>query len=188
MIYKSVAEIFDSIDETRGRLKERLAGLSTGQENFRSASGGWSIAEIVEHLAILEGRLLGLLTMMVSKAEKAGLQRSAVDSNFNPVSLEQIIERSLKEKYTAPETAQPQGNVSIRESLERLRQSRASLRELQPRFEATNLSSARYPHPAFGPLDAYQWLVMIGVHEDRHLRQIEALMASPEYQAAAASA
>ena len=188
MIYESVAEIFDSIDETRGRLGQRLAGLTAEQENFRPASGGWSIAEIVEHLAILEGRLLGLLTVMVSKAEKAGLQRSAEDSNFNPVTLDQIIERSLKEKYTAPETAQPQGNVSIQDSLERLRESRASLRALQPRFEALDLTSTRYPHPAFGPLDSYQWLVMIGVHEDRHLRQIETLMASPEYQAAAASA
>lgn len=187
MNYKSVAEIFDAIDETRGRLGERLAGLSTAQENFRPSSGGWSIAEIVEHLAILEGRLLGLLTVMVSKAEKAGLPRNTADSSFAPVSLDQIVERSLKEKYNAPETAQPQGGVSIHDSLERLRQSRASLRALQPRFEATDLTSAHYPHPAFGPLDPYQWLVMIGVHEDRHLRQIEALMASPEYQSAASA-
>jgi uncharacterized damage-inducible protein DinB len=188
MIYHSVAEIFDSIDETRERLKERVANLSAEQESFRPSSGGWSIAEIVEHLAILEGRLLGLLTVMVNKAEKAGLQRGPENSQFNPVSLEQIVERSLREKYVAPETAQPQGGVSIQDSLERLRESRASLTALRPRIEATDLSSTRYPHPAFGPLDVYQWLVMIGVHEDRHLRQIEALMASPEYQAAAASA
>lgn len=188
MIYKSVAEIYDSIDETRQRLNERVAHLSPEQENFRPASGGWSIAEIVEHLAILESRLLGLTTVMLSKSEKAGLQRTAENSQFNAVSLEEIVERSLKEKYNAPETAQPQGGVSVQDSLERLRQSRESLRALQPRIEATDLSSARYPHPAFGPLDVYQWLVMIGVHEDRHLRQIEALIASPEYQSATASA
>ncbi|MBD0325302.1 MAG: DinB family protein [Pyrinomonadaceae bacterium] len=185
MIYHSVAEIFDSIDETRNRLKTRLDGLTAEQENFRPASGGWSIAEIVEHLAILEGRLLGLMTVMVNKAEKAGLGRDAGNSQFNPVSLEQVVERSRKEKYVAPETAQPQGGVSVHDSLERLRQSRTSLRELRPRFEATDLSDARYPHPAFGPLNLYQWLVMIGVHEERHLRQIEALISSPEYQAAA---
>jgi uncharacterized damage-inducible protein DinB len=187
MIYHSVAEIFDSIDETRSRLKGRLDGLSPEQENFRPTSGGWSIAEIVEHLAILESRLLGLMTVMVNKTEKAGSGRDANKSSFNPISLEQIIERSLKEKYVAPETARPQGGVSVHDSLERLRQSRASLTELRPRFEATDLSDARYPHPAFGPLNLYQWLLMIGIHEDRHLRQIEALMASPEYQAAASA-
>lgn len=188
MIYHSVGEIFDSIDKTRGRLIERLDGLSAEQENFRPASGGWSIAEIVEHLSILESRLLGLMTVMVNKAEKAGLQRNADSATFNPVSLDEIVARSLKEKYVAPETAQPQGGVSISDSLARLRQSRDSLTQLRPRFEATDLSSARYPHPAFGPLDLYQWLLMIGIHEDRHLRQLEALMASNEYQSITASA
>lgn len=188
MTYNSVAEILDAIDETRGRLSTRLAALSNEQENFRPASGGWSIAEIVEHLAILESRLLGLITVMVSKAEKAAPQPRTEDSNFAPFSLDQIIERSLKEKYTAPETAAPQGGVSVHDSLERLRQSRASLRALQSRLEARDLSGAHYPHPAFGPLDAYQWLLMIGIHEDRHLRQIEALISSPEYTAGTASA
>ena len=188
MNYNSVAEIFDAIDDTRARLGERLAGLTSAQENFRPESGGWSIAEIVEHLAILEGRLLGLISVMVNKAEKAGLRREPEDASFKSVSLDQIVGRSLKEKYVAPETARPQGGVSITDSLESLRQSRASLRDLRPRIEATDLTSALYPHPAFGPLDAYQWLVMIGVHEDRHLRQINALIASPEYTAMSANA
>ncbi len=57
MIYHSVAEIFDSIDETRGRLQQRLADLSAPQENFK-LDGGWSIAEITEHLAIMEEGML----------------------------------------------------------------------------------------------------------------------------------
>lgn len=188
MIYHSVAEIYDSIDETRARLRERVSQLSAVQENFRPASGGWSVAEIVEHLAILEERLLGLMNVMVSKVEKTGPQDGGAGFQFKPVTLEQFAERSRREKYTAPETAQPQGGVSINDSLERMLKSRATLHELRPRLEANDLSAARYPHPAFGPLDLYQWLVMIGFHEERHLRQIEALLASPEYQAEAATA
>ena len=189
MIYNSVAEIFDSINETRGRLGERLSGLSPAQENFRPAPDDWSIAEIIEHLAILEERLLGLLTMMAKKAESAGEGRAADDGyRFKPVSLDQIVARSRQEKYVAPEQVRPRGGIPVKDSLERLRQSRNGLQALRPRLETADLSGARYPHPAFGPLDAYQWLVMIGVHEDRHLRQIEALMARPEYQSAAAGA
>ena len=184
MIYNSVAEIFDSIEETRGRLAARVAELTTEQENFRPATGGWSVAEIVEHLALLEERLLGLMNVMVNKAEKAGFQRDAENSRFNPVSLEQFTARAGKEKYNAPDPVCPKGGVSVRESLERLRQSRESLRRLRPRIEATDLGGARYAHPAFGPLDFYQWLLMIGFHEERHLRQLEALLASPEYQTA----
>lgn len=188
MIYNSVAEIFDSIDETRGRLDARLTGLSVQQEGFQPTAGGWSIAEIVEHLAIMEERLLGLMSMMVKKAESAGTAQGGEAASFRPVSLDQFAERSRQEKYVAPETVRPQGGVSVQVSLERLHQSRAGLRALRPRIEATDLSSARYPHPAFGPLDLYHWLVMIGFHEDRHLRQIEALLSSPEYQSATAGA
>jgi uncharacterized damage-inducible protein DinB len=188
MIYQSVAEIYDSIDETRGRLTERLAGLSATQQNFRPSSGGWSIAEIVEHLAIMEERLLGLMTLMVKKAESAAPESTDAARPFNAVSLDQFAERSRQEKFIAPETVQPSGQASIQDSLERMRQSRARLKALQPRLEATDFSTARYPHPAFGPLDLYHWLVLIGVHEERHLRQIEALISSPEYQATAVAA
>lgn len=185
MIYHSVGEIFASIDETRERLQQRLAGLNASQENFRAKAGDWSIAEIVEHLTIMEERLLRLMTMMVKKAESEGGQRAA-DSNFTPVSLEQFAERSQREKYIAPETVQPGGGIPVSDLLERMQQSRAGLSALRPRLEATDLSAAHYPHPAFGPLNLYEWLVMIGVHEARHLRQIEALMASPEFQSATA--
>lgn len=186
MIYHSVAEIFASIDETRKRLSEQVTGLNSSQENFRAAAGGWSIAEIVEHLTILEERLLRLMTMMVKKAESEGGPRAADDS-FAPVSLERIAERSSREKYNAPEAVQPGGNIPISDLLERMKQSRAELSALRPRLEAADLSAAHYPHPAFGALNLYEWLLMIGLHEARHLRQIEALMASPEYLSAAAS-
>lgn len=187
MIYHSVAEIFASIDETRESLQRRVAELNAAQENFRAASGGWSIADIVEHLTILEERLLKLMTMMVTKAESEGGQRAA-EAVFTPVSLDQFAERSQREKYTAPEVVQPGGGIPVSDLLKRMQQSRAGLSALRPRLEAADLSAARYPHPAFGPLNLYEWLVLIGTHEARHLRQIEALMASPEYQSAAASA
>jgi hypothetical protein len=42
--------------------------------------------------------------------------------------------------------------------------------------EATDLNATGYPHPAFGPLNLYEWLAFIGIHEARHLRQVEALL------------
>ena len=34
-----------------------------------------------------------------------------------------------------------------------------------------------HPHPWFGPLNAYQWLVFAAPHENIHRKQIEAIMA-----------
>ena len=62
-----------------------------------------------------------------------------------------------------------------------MRRSRAELHGLRPKLEAIDLSGMTYPHPAFGPLNLYQWLALIGMHEDRHLRQVESIMSSQQF-------
>jgi hypothetical protein len=181
MIYHSVTEIFDAIDNTRVRVYKRVGTLSQEQEQFRPATDAWSVREIVEHLAILEESLSKLFRVMLSKAEAASRQDGASaepPQPMQPFTLDHCIERSLKEKYQAPESVRPSGSLPVAMLLERLRESRAGLRRLQPRLEATDLSRSLYPHPVFGPLNLYQWLAFIGVHEERHLRQIESHISS----------
>lgn len=182
MAYQSVGEILEAIDETRARLRQRVDGLSPAQEKFRSTPDAWSIAEIVEHLTIFEERMSRLFAMMVRKAEAAGVETGG--QSFRPFSLDDVIERSLKEKYIAPEMVRPSGSVTVADSLARMLRSRAELHELRPQIESRDLSGMTYPHPAFGPLDLYQWLALIGMHEDRHLRQIESVMSAPEFSEA----
>lgn len=177
MAYQSLGEIFTSIDETRARFFERMGSLGAGQEASRADAEAWSVGEIVEHLSLVEKQIIKLTTLMLMKAESGGAQASA-DGRIEPLSLDKIIERSQREKYQAPETARPSGSVSIADSLSVMRGSREALHGLRPRLEAANLASVSYPHPVFGALNLYEWLVMIGFHEERHLRQIEAALAS----------
>ncbi|HEY0319681.1 MAG TPA: DinB family protein [Pyrinomonadaceae bacterium] len=182
MIYHSVSEIFDSIDETRARLRARLDSVTSAEESQRPNADRWSVAEITEHLSIIEGRVSKLFPVMLTKAEAGGLQRSP-DQPFQPVTVAEMVERSKREKYVAPETATPTGTVSITDSLARLEHSREAIRALSPRLEALDLTSVTYPHPVFGMLNTYQWLIFLGAHEERHLRQIESLMASRQANA-----
>ena len=34
------------------------------------------------------------------------------------------------------------------------------------------LGTVSYPHPLFGPLNGYQWILVISMHERRHVAQI----------------
>ncbi|MCA1592958.1 MAG: DinB family protein [Acidobacteria bacterium] len=183
MNFHSIAEIYDSIDGTRTQIYRSVEGLSAEQERFRPAPGVWSIAEIVEHLSMIEKQLMHLFGMMTKKAEDAGASRDE-SRPFAPVSLDEFAERASAQKYTAPETARPTGNVTIAESLERLRESRAALQALRPRLEKIDGVGLQYPHPYWGPLNLYQWLAFVGAHEERHLRQLEAVKASPEFETA----
>ncbi|HZI18625.1 MAG TPA: DinB family protein [Pyrinomonadaceae bacterium] len=173
MTYNSVAEIYDSLEQARARLRRSVEGLTPEQERFKPDSARWSIAELVEHIAASETSLLGLFRKMLARAEAERLRREE-GAPFAPVSLERFAERS-RQKFEAPEMIRPAGDVPIADSLARLEQSSAELRGLRAGFETFDCSRLRFPHPAFGPLDLYEWLAFNGAHEARHVAQIRAL-------------
>ncbi|MBV9209868.1 MAG: DinB family protein [Acidobacteria bacterium] len=174
MAYQSLEEIFTALDETRRRMVERVGALGEGEASARRDGEAWTVAEIVEHVSLVEKQIMKLTNILLSKAEAEGERASG---SFEPVAMDKIIERSLREKYQAPENARPSGNVSITDSLALMRSSRERLYGLRSRLEAANPSSVSWPHPVFGALNLYEWLAMIGIHEDRHLRQIDASLA-----------
>jgi len=178
MMYTSVPQIFETIDATRERLYKRAEGLNDEQLNARPDVGAWSVAEIIEHLTLIEDRLLGMMKIMLRKAEDASAPLDTASVEMKPFSLAQFVERARQEKYTAPESAHPSGKENLADLLVKMRETREELHSLSPRIETTDLSIVVYPHPVFGPLNFYQWLAFIGIHEERHLAQIEKVLAS----------
>lgn len=184
MEYTSVAGIYEHINETRRRLVERVESVAEERRTARSAENAWTVADIVEHLSITERGLLSVMTKMLDgvEAAAAGAQEDAATGGaaapaaIQPFSLDTYIERARAEKFQAPEVVRPTGTAAVADSLARLAESRARLDALRPRFERADLSAQLFPHPAFGPLNLYQWLAFIGVHEARHLAQIERLL------------
>lgn len=170
MMYNSIAEIFAANEEIRRRLVERVEGLSEEQRGARGADGGWSAADIIEHLSLTERRVTRALEGMLSPRE-AGSGGDGAASNFTPFTLDTFIERARGQKFEAPEHIRPRG-VPYDESLAHIKESRAALEALRPRFDDADLT-AQFPHPAFGPLNLAQWLAFVGLHEARHLKQID---------------
>ncbi|HWS86336.1 MAG TPA: DinB family protein [Pyrinomonadaceae bacterium] len=175
MDFSSVPEIYEHIDRTRARLTAAVEGLSEEQQSFSPAPDRWSVAELVEHLSIVEAGVVRLLEKLLGKAAEAGAAEAAAPGLFaDPVSIEEFVERSRGVRLEAPERIRPTG-LRLADSLARLKESRAALHALRPRVERADGRALRFPHPAWGPLDLYQWLLFVGAHEDRHLAQIEAL-------------
>jgi hypothetical protein len=181
MAYQSVAEILDMISGTHERLYEHVRGLNDAQAEYQSSAEAWTIAQIVEHLGIVAGQFLRLTNKLLAQAEAAGAQASA-DLRIAPVTLPPAAESS-GEKMTAPESALPRGNTAIAESMEKIEQARTALLALRSRLEAADLSQAILPHFAFGPLNLYQWLALIGAHQERHINQIEAIKSASSFPA-----
>ena len=174
MDFNSVGEIFDHIDAERERLLRAVEDLSEEQQGFRPAPDRWSVAQLCEHLSIVEGNVVRLVGKVLGKAEASGAAR-AEGVAFAPVSVEEFAARTRDVKLTAPESITPGDSRPLAESLAALDASRAALHALRPALERADGHALRFPHPAWGPLNLYQWLLFVGAHESRHLAQIEAL-------------
>ncbi|MDQ3585122.1 MAG: DinB family protein [Acidobacteriota bacterium] len=184
MNYHSVAEIYEAIDDTRKRLLARLADLNAEQQNFRPADDVWCAADIAEHLSITEGQIVKLMNKLLAKADSNAATDTTDSGDANtaqtppafPFTLDHFAEKVRDIKINAPESVRPCGTIPLADSLAKLRESRAALHALRPRLEAADLSAVLFPHPAFGPINAYQWLAVTGLHEARHLKQLERLL------------
>jgi uncharacterized damage-inducible protein DinB len=184
MIYNSVAEIYEANDKARARLFRSVEHLPEAVQTFRPAPDKWSIAEILEHVSLVESSVLRLLHAVLRKADAAGGSRRPEGEPFVAVSIEEFVEQAATQKYKSPDAAVPVG-AAVSDSLARLEESRAALEALRPLVERLDCTRMLYPHPAFGPLNLYQWLAFIGVHQSRHRRQIEAIRETLNAPAAA---
>ena len=173
MIYNNIDEIFNALATTRRHIYEQVEGLSDEEAKARPAPDTWSVAEIVEHLSMSEGRMLALLGNLLQ--QEAAVAANA-GSSATSISIQVMTERAT-ERFTAPSFLEPTGGVPLSQSLAKLRDSRAALLALRPRVEARDYSHVTYPHPAFGPLNLYQWLAAVEFHECKHLDQLQTIRA-----------
>jgi len=176
MVYHSIAEIFGALEAARSRLTSSVEGLGEGQEHFRPTPEHWSVADIMEHLAMAEASSVKLFAKLVERAEAEGRTRAEGDP-FPPVSIAEQAERHRGQKFQAPDPLRPTGRVPLADSLASLHDSLERIRALRPRLERADCAAQFFPHPIFGPLNLYQWLLSTAAHEERHLAQIEALKA-----------
>jgi hypothetical protein len=177
MVYHTVGEIFEAIDEVRCRTYQLVEGLSQEQACFRTQPDTWSVGDLAEHVCKSEEAIVKRIDKLLTQAESDGLPAGAM-SEF---SLDHLREGAAGKKFTAPETVRPTANGLLADVLAQMRRNRATLTAMRPRLEAVDVSDLTFNHPAFGPLNPYQWIVFTSMHERRHLEQMEAVISSPSF-------
>jgi hypothetical protein len=171
---KSVEEIYATNAAIREKLKGVVSSLSDDQANHIPEGEKWSVANIVEHLTMVEGGATRICAKLLSKAKdegKAGNGMILISDNFVEKGNE-----SVGVKLEAPDFVKPVGGKSISESLGLLDANAQVLNDLKNLFETVDPNEHKFPHPYFGGLSAGEWLTIIGGHEARHLRQIKGLL------------
>jgi uncharacterized damage-inducible protein DinB len=173
---QSVAEIYAANDKIREKTLQTLANLTDEQTRFLPDGEKWTIAEFVEHIAIVEDGMTKISAKLLAQAQSAGRTKSGDAPNFSENFAQKAAEMRDK-KLEAPDRVRPTGQKTVAESLEKLKETRMQLENLRPLFEQFECSDFKFPHPFMGDLSATEWLALVGGHEARHLRQIENFLA-----------
>jgi hypothetical protein len=176
MEYKTIDEVYAANASIREKFKGAFASLTEEQLNARSSGDEWSVAQIVEHVAIVNGGALRICAKLLGKAEAAGKTNDG--SVFISPEFVQAASSAVGQKLEAPEMVRPINNVPIADSVTKLDELQTQYAELKAKFESIDGIEAKFPHPYFGDLSAQEWLLLSGAHEIRHLKQIRRVLES----------
>lgn len=164
--------VIEQLAASEARLLALLDRLSPAQWRFRETPERWSIAENVEHLVVFEGFIRGTIAKLTGGVPEP--EKMALAAEKQP--LVQGVWDSRTAKLTAREQVRPTGRWE--DGIELVAEFRAA-RALTIKFGGETECDLRehfFPHIAFGDLDCYQWLEVIGQHTLRHCVQIEGIM------------
>jgi hypothetical protein len=182
-------ELSNHLDTHRAELRAAVAAVPAEHHTTSPSDGQWSVLEVLEHLAIVEGRVGVLIEKHLDDARAAGLSPETDDAPVLPtLNIAMFGDRTRKIK--ASDAAQPKAGRELNDLWQSLDAALDHARRLLHSADGMRLSDVTMPHPVFGPLDLYTWFAFIGSHEGRHAAQIReigaALVARSAQQAAQA--
>lgn len=171
-MHARLAEAMGYVEERRRELLQSFAGVPGDRLCRRPNPDRWSVAEILEHLRLVEAGVARMITKRVGQARDQGLGEEMSTAPITG-SVDGFGIEAGSVSMQAPPTVQPRADVDVSEVLEGLDGSREALRAAAVSASGLSIGDIRHTHPMFGELDLYQWLIFVGQHEGRHRKQIE---------------
>lgn len=163
---------------TRKLLIDAASGLSAKQLEFKAAPEKWSIADVVEHLATTESFLFGMLKNQIMTSPAAPEKKELVKGKDEAL-IKSIANRD--QKFQAPEPLVPKKRFAT--TAEALAEFKTRRAETIKYVETTDgdLRSHFMNAPDGSPMDAYQVLLLLSAHTERHVKQIVEVKEAPGY-------
>jgi uncharacterized damage-inducible protein DinB len=167
------AEILDLYDRSLDELQELVAKTPDELWATKPAPDKWSVSEVVEHLAIVEPLLGGLVQQTLA---------GEPDPNWSAVEQQRSIDDIVRNgtnranKLQAPDVTVPKGGMSRADGLSKLAGARAVNADFVRRSTA-ELKRYTAEVPNAGTMTMHQALAYIAIHNLRHNAQIAEALA-----------
>jgi hypothetical protein len=166
------------LEESHQEFLASIDGVSEEQWKWKPAPERWSVGETAEHIVLAEALLFeSVKKAMSSQSNPAWEEQTKGKTEF----IERVMAPRLG-KAQAPEPIVPRNGLTLAQVKERFEQQRAEIE----RFASDNNlplkdHTAEHPFPVFGTLNAYQWLIYVPLHTERHDKQIAEVKATAGY-------
>lgn len=175
IIVQNEIDIFEYLEETEEALVESTQDLTDEQMQYKPDADSWSVAQIIEHINIVEGSLKSMLESKI----KEGAPTMKPDIKMTD---EQIVEMitNRSQQIQTQDQFQPSGKFeSSDEALEAFKDQREDIVDWLKDSDADMRSFANdFP---FGTIDGYQSLLFMAGHTARHTAQIEEVKNDPGF-------
>jgi hypothetical protein len=168
--------MFARLSETRDLVHRTAHGLTPAQLQYRPDAGRWSVAENLEHMTLVEQRVLAGLTRTLQQPPDPSKKPAMTDEQLL-TNLGRVIQPFIAPEPLRPTSRWPLSNLlsefdAVRQRTIEFANTAADTKELRHYF---------MPHPAFGELDCYQWFIIAAGHSVRHCNQCAAIKASAAF-------
>lgn len=166
---------------TREGLLRAVAELSERQWRWSPGPGRWSVHQIVEHVAVVEGFFHERLAARLLEGPilPPGSETRLTDAQvmlWEPDPGTKVVIPGRVSLGEAPPQLAPVRLENPADSLSRF----VAARERTAVFLETahaELRARAVEQPALGPLDGYQWVLFLAAHSARHTKQILGVLA-----------
>ena len=163
---KSTLKRFDAVHQ---QLASEVNAVDPALVSKQPAENEWSVAEVVEHLCLVEGAVMGYV--------KTKLNEPPVKVSFLKKLLPMRIVSLRVKRLQAPKIVEPSRNLPpMDELLKKYDTIRADTKEVCIKEGRERLRGVCFKHPYLGDMDGAATVSMLAFHEQRHLKQIRQIL------------
>ena len=156
------------LDSVHHKLIETVSLLEPALFSKRPSDDEWSVAEVVQHLCLVEERVIKDLEQAIAKEpESVGFLKKLVPTSI-------VSSRLLRVK--APKAVNPVAVLEKDVAIENFNCARNSLKGLCAAHGNDRFRKLIFKHPFLGDIDGVATISFVGYHERRHYKQIHEVL------------
>jgi hypothetical protein len=156
------------LDSIHQKLLDTITPLKTEIFSQRPSNDEWSVGEIVQHLCLVEERVIKDLERAIAR----GPQHLRFFKRLMPISI--VSSRLLRVK--APKAVNPLAVPHKDVAIENFNRARKSLKDLCATHDSYRFRQLIFKHPFLGDIDGVATISFVGYHERRHYKQIREVL------------